>query len=212
MIRLFRAVVAAAFVVALIGNAVAQNGVVVGGGGGAPSGAAGGALAGTYPNPTIAGTVATVAHGIVVQQSTTQVSHTGDTSEFVLATISVPAIPAGASFRLTPMVSYTGTAGTKTSRIYYGAASSGTAGTKYQESINATASLSYKTVLNFWNRTTSSQFGGVNTLAGAGAAITATTTSSVTTTTGTEITLTGQLANSGDTITLEGYTFEVILP
>lgn len=168
---------------------------------------AGGALAGTYPNPTLAPTVATAAHGIVVAaQSNTAVSNTGNTTETVLATIAVPAMPAGARMRFTYMFGGTGTAGTKTQRVYFGATGSGTGSTQYGLQASTAAVLSSNITIMIQNVTTSSQIGP-------GLAVTAAAiTSSVSTTVATEITFTGQLANSADTITLLGYSLEIILP
>lgn len=204
----------AASITSIDGSSIINTaGVLSAVGSGSPSGSAGGALAGTYPNPTIAPTVATTAHGIVIAASSvTAASHTGDTNETVLATITVPAIPAGARLRLTTDCSFIGTAGTKPIKVYYGATGSGVSGTAYINAAIAAASLSARVKTQINNRTTATQYGLGNSALGDQASAVATTTSSVTTTVATAITITGQVSNAADTFTLEGYVLEIILP
>lgn len=177
-------------------------------------GAAGAALTDAAGNGTLSWVTPATAQVAIPASSVTQVSSTGTTGEITLATITVPVLGAGQSTRLTAMFSFVGTAGTRTPRIYYGAAASGTGGTKYSETTIGATNLQDKLQYNIWNRTTSSQFGGTGLSAatGFGPATTAMVTSSVTTTVATELTITGQLANGTDTFNLEGYVLEVLSP
>lgn len=163
----------------------------------------------------VALTSSDIAHGIVVGAAfSTASSHTGDTAEAVLATISVPAIPVGAQLRLTYFMSGPSSGNSKISRMYFGASGSGTGGTKYAE-ITTTTTSCYVTQRIVVNRSASSQFSTsvVSVTNGNPFALGATSTSSaVTTTDATEMIITGQLANASETITLEGYLLEIILP
>lgn len=155
-----------------------------------------------------------IAHGILVAGvSCTASSHTGDTSEFVLATISIPAMPAGAILRFTLHFSGTSNGNGKTVKAYFGAVGSGTGGTPYVSISSLTTNIVLATQRMLLNRTTSSQvctnlITNSNTFAGTSAL----TSSSVNTAAGTELTITGMLTNAADTITLEGYLIELILP
>lgn len=166
----------------------------------------------------LAPVVATTQHGIVIPPSgvsNTPASVTGgSTTEQLLVTIPVPAIPAGASLRLTVLYSLTGVTGTKTPRLYYGAAASGLGGTVYANTATGTTILSVISVYMIRNITTASQIGlGLGAaIAGIGNATGAAVTSSVTTTTATELNISGQLSSALDTFTLQGYTLEIILP
>ena len=144
----------------------------------------------------------------VVAASGTQVSHTGDTSEFTLATITLPANSMGANgtCRITCTVSYTGTAGTHQTKIKFG-------GTIYYDS-TAIAGAGFVTgriqvdVIN--KNATNSQAGSQG--GGFSANSLALVTSAVDTTSNVSILITTQLGNSADTGVLQGYTVEVIRP
>lgn len=146
----------------------------------------------------------------VIAQSYAPVNTPADITEDTLATITIPANLLGpnGTLRITSQWSYTNNANTKTMRIRY----SGAAGTIYMQ-IPATTTASYSDQRTISNRgATNSQVGAnsggsILTLSGG-----PTTTSAVDTTAATTIVFTGQKASAGDTLTLEGYTIEVLKP
>lgn len=144
----------------------------------------------------------------ILGQSGAAVAHTGDTVEFTLATITVPANAMGANgnIRVTAIISGSGTAGTRETKIKFG-------GTTFYDS-TAVAGASYlsgRHQMQVLNRNVTNSQIGVNT-GNFAASSTATVTSAVDTTSSTTVTITGQLSNSGDTITLEAYSVELMVP
>ena len=146
----------------------------------------------------------------VLAASGAQVSHTGTTAETTLATITVPANSLGANGALRVYAIWTNnnSGNSKTFRVRF----SGAAGTQFR-SRSMTTNLTTPEYVLIQNRNaTNSQVGGDVTGAaagwasGTGAVITA----AVDTTAATTLVLTGQLANSGDTINLEQYVVEVM--
>ncbi len=122
-------------------------------------------------------------------------------------------MPAGAVLRLTEWWSATSSAGNKTYKTYFGATGSGLGGAPFASVGPLTTSAVITTQRMIANRTTSSQFStsqitNVNPFS----ATPVVTTSSVNTTVATEITITGTLGSAGDTLTLEGYLLEMMLP
>lgn len=147
---------------------------------------------------------------ITLGRSAVAQSVTGTLTETTLATITVPANSLGANgrVRITTVWSMTNSANNKTTRIRY----SGASGTSYMAVIHTT-STSYRDQREICNRNaTNSQVGGPvggfggfgnnpgNTVA----------TSTVDTTVDQTIVITGTLANTGETITLESYLVELI--
>lgn len=149
---------------------------------------------------------------IILASSAVAVSHTGNTSETVLATVTIPAGLMGlnGALRLFSLWSTPGGSGNnKTPRARFG---NGLSGTTFF-GVNVTTTLSYSDgprILQNRNsaasqvvRTTNS---GTGTSTAAVAALTIDTTASQV------VVLTGQLANGSDTITLEQYSLELLLP
>jgi hypothetical protein len=140
----------------------------------------------------------------VLAQTATAVSHTGDTSVTTLATITIPANALGPSgqVEVIALASGTSNANNKTLRIVFNAAAN------YYSASFTTATL--QAYARIANRTTGTQVGqasGATTVIGIVSGAPAAT--SVDTTASTSITITGQLANSADTITLESYIVKV---
>lgn len=143
----------------------------------------------------------------VLARSFAAVSVTGTTTETTLATIAVPANAMGPNgvLRVTTYWSHTNNANTKTLRTKFGGAT--------LVSPAPTASSTSRHLIEVANRNaTNSQIVPPNALATSsafGASGTAFSTFAIDTTAAQNITLTGQLANAADTITLEGYLVEL---
>jgi hypothetical protein len=145
----------------------------------------------------------------VLAKSAVSVSHTGDTSETTLATITVPANAMGPNgvLRITTQWSYTNSANNKTMFVKFG----GAAGTAYLQ-CTATTTASHRDVRQIANvNATNSQKGNASAATAGGHGITtgAVVTSARDTTAAQDITIRGQLGNSGETVTLEAYTVEL---
>lgn len=147
-------------------------------------------------------------NGWRVASSGAAASHTGDTNETALATITIPAGGLGPNgvVRLTVNFSCTNNANTKTACIRFG----GIGGTRY---LNAplTNQARLHTPIFIYNRNSeASQIAGSNAgnMTGYGQSTTSQVTSTVDTTAATTIVITGQLAVGTDTITLESYVLE----
>lgn len=166
------------------------------------------------------GTNATTAQGAAanlaacwVKQSWVQVTHTGDTNEFALATIQIPANSIGpnGSVRITQLITYTNSANTKTFRTRFG----GVSGTSYNTmAVTTTATGRYQSQIGNRNSTNSqvgfaSGVGVGSTGATWGFTTGAVVTSAVDTTASVDIVLTGTNSNSGETVALEGYSVEI---
>jgi hypothetical protein len=140
----------------------------------------------------------------ILSQSSVAVSVTGTTTETNLVTITVPANRMGANgrLRITAHWSYTNSANNKIQRIRF-------AGTQLFASTQTTTTQQ-KVISEIGNRNSlSSQVTGVGgTVDGLGAG-TALVTTTHDTASNQNITLTGQLANAGETITLESYVVEL---
>jgi hypothetical protein len=146
-------------------------------------------------------------HWRVLGQSSVAVSHTGDTNETTLATVTVPANRMGANgrLRITAHWTYTNSANNKIPRIRFGG--SQVAGT------TETTTVQRMTQLQIGNRNAlNSQIVSATantTFTGFGTTSTAATTLTIDTTADRSVTMTGQLANTGETITLESYVVEL---
>jgi hypothetical protein len=138
----------------------------------------------------------------VLAQSSVAQAHTGDLVETTKATVTIPANAMGANgrVRVTSVWSATNNANNKTLRVKFG-------GTNYlAQNITTTQSFIHQAQIGNRN-SASSQVGTGNTAFGsAGQAIS---TSAVNTGSSVDITFTIQLANAGDTATLESYIVEL---
>lgn len=143
-------------------------------------------------------------------QSNSAQSVTGTASETTLATITIPARSMGESGTLfiTTVWSYTNSANAKSCRVRF----SGASGTQFL-AVSPTTTASMRAQCQIGNRaSTSSQVGGPSGATAFGVVAASPITSSVDTTVDTTVVITGQLANTGETLTLEAYTVELLLP
>lgn len=132
-------------------------------------------------------------------------SITGDTNETTLATCTVPANSMGANgvLRITTQWSHTNSANNKTLRVKF-------SGTNYL-SVNVTTTATSRVQSQITNRNaTNSQVGNNNAIGSFGGSSGGLVTSTIDTTVSHNIVITGTLANSGETITLESYLVELI--
>jgi archaellum component FlaF (FlaF/FlaG flagellin family) len=148
----------------------------------------------------------------VLAQSNTAVSCPADTNEDTLATITIPANAMGpqGKVRLRTYWSYTNSANNKTFRIRY----SGGAGTVLFTSTRTT-SLTNDIQIELMNlgATNSQQTSAAIEITGAAITFAAPVTGlAVDTTAATTIVITGQKATAGETLTLTGYTAELVRP
>lgn len=142
----------------------------------------------------------------VLAASAVAVTHTGDTNETALATITVPANSLGANgvLRITAVFSMTNDASTKTARIRY----SSITGTIYNTTpVTTSASVTMLRFIANRNATNSQVGGGSTTQFAATSAVAVT--SAVDTTAATTVVLTGELADGTDSITIESYVIEI---
>lgn len=147
--------------------------------------------------------------------SGTASSHTGDTTEKALATVSITGgvLGVGGSILISSVWSFTDSANSKYIRIRFGAEGDAAthAGTAYCD-LEFTQTASYSDIRKISNRTTvSAQVGMPAGLSGGvGASPDALVTSTVDTAATSEIEFSGQLETSTETITLESYRIELI--
>lgn len=149
-------------------------------------------------------------HLKVIGASAVQASHTGDTNEAALATVTIPAGIMGANgiVRVTALWSCTNSANAKTARVRLG----GIAGTIYAEVALANLAVlrSYTEIEN--RNDPSIQVGHPKALTSFGTSTAALVTSTVNTGVAVDLAITGTLTNSGEAIRLEAYVVEVLLP
>ena len=148
---------------------------------------------------------------IVLASSAVAVSHTGNTNETVLATVTIPAGAMGlnGALRITSTWSHPGgSANNKTMRIRLG----GISGTTFMFVVltaNVSSQDPFRIIQN--RNSASSQIckaqGSLGTTSNS-----ANVTGTVNTANAQDLVFTAQLANGGETITLEQYTVELILP
>lgn len=147
----------------------------------------------------------------ILAASAVAVTAPADTSENILATISVPAGAMGANgaLRIYTLWSYTNTADDKICRVRLG----GIGGTAFVEQ-TATTTLTFGKTVVIQNRNSESSqitYPSV-TGAGQGASGVAVTTGTINTANAQDIVLTGQKETAGDTLTLEAYVIELLVP
>lgn len=143
----------------------------------------------------------------VLARSGTAVSHTGNTNETALATISVPANSMGPNgvLRVTIVMSMTNNANGKTGRVRLG----GLAGTSFA-AVALANFQSWRHQTQIQNRNaTNSQIATTDLQVGFGASTAAVITGALDTTSSQDLVISGTLTNSGDTITLESYLVEL---
>jgi hypothetical protein len=144
----------------------------------------------------------------ILAQSYVAVTTPADTTEDTLATISVPANAMGPNgmLRITTQWSCTSNANNKTARIYFG-------GTKFTEPAAFTTGNSSALLTQIRNRNaTNSQIAHCLVGSGWGTVAGTVVSSAIDTTAAQNIVITGQKAVSGDTLKLEGYTIEILVP
>lgn len=159
----------------------------------------------SFDSPTFTGPVS---GGVrVLAQSFSPVSCGADVTEDTLATITVPANIMGANgvLRIVTAWTYTNSVNNKTLRVKWG-------GTAWHTYTVTTTAVFLDLLLIANQNATNSQFSSGQNASAYGASTNANTTASVDTTAATTITITGQKASSGETLTLNGYTVEVLRP
>ncbi|PRZ51236.1 hypothetical protein BX589_12077 [Paraburkholderia fungorum] len=146
------------------------------------------------------------ARALVLAQSAAPSSVTGTTATTTLASIPIPAGVMGVNgaLRLTLNWSTTNNANTKTVAVTLG-------GTQVYSTGNQSV-LSVQTQINIRNRNSQSSqvtSASIVTFGGSGSAVT---TTSIDMTQARTLAITGTLGSSSDTLTLEGYTLELLNP
>jgi hypothetical protein len=144
----------------------------------------------------------------VIAASAVAASHTGNTDETVLATITVPAGAMGANgvVRVVAQYEMTSSANTKTTRMR----ADGISGTVFR-TLAHTTTAGYRDHMQIANRNaTNSQVGhSSGTSGGSGTSASANVTAAIDTTAAFDIVITVQLTNTGETMTLNSYLAEV---
>lgn len=141
----------------------------------------------------------------VVAASGSAQSVTGTVAKTTLATIAIPAnsMAANGVLRVTAQWSFTSSANNKTTSIDFG-------GTNFQAWVNTTVA-SARTQVEIHNRNaTNSQVSTAANNSGFGSSTSTSLTGAIDTTAAQNVVLSGTLANTGETITLESYTVEVL--
>lgn len=144
-----------------------------------------------------------------VFQSHVAVSHTGAATEATLATVTIPANTMGPNgkIRIQSVWSNNNSGNAKTSRIYW----NGTGGTRFLNAARTTdVHLADERSIANRNSASSQLVNDRSGTGGFGTSTTAIATDTVNTTANVDVVFRGLLANSGDTITLESYSIEII--
>jgi len=136
---------------------------------------------------------------------TAAVALTGTTSETTLLTVNIPASLIGASgkVKMYPLYSMTNNANSKTLRVKLGGSTAFSAVVS-----NSSQSSALVIIRNIGSE--SVQKSSTSVVSGLGNTGTALNTLAIDTSVATTITVTGQLANSADTMTLEGFFMEIV--
>lgn len=148
----------------------------------------------------------------ILGASAVAVSGPADTNENILATITIQAGAMGLNgiLRVTTCFSFTNSANTKAGRIRLG----GIGGTAFLSQTGWTTQLGLEHITTIYNRgATNSQVGGGIGVADSGPVAGQTrVTGTIDTSAATTLVITGQKGLAGDTLTLESYLVELILP
>lgn len=145
---------------------------------------------------------------LIIASAGTQTQHTGNTNETVLKTITVPAGAMGPNgiLRILSVWAFSGT-NTKTARVRF----NGIGGTVYAAQAPTTqVSALLETIISNRNAANSQVGAGSGGTGGFGIQAGALITSAIDTTGAVDIVLTGQLTNTGETISVEAYHVELI--
>lgn len=150
--------------------------------------------------------------GQVISAGAPGTAETGATSETVLANILIPAGMAGPNARITVRTfwNFTGTAGTKTVKVYLNTAATA-GGTAYLSAAGASGDLSafYETTI-VAQGSTSAQIGGLATGTWGRSTAAVLPSGTIDMTAASYIVISATLANSADTATLAGYQVEIL--
>lgn len=146
---------------------------------------------------------------LVLGSSSASVSVSSGTAEVQLGAITVPANSMGANgrLRITTWWSYTNNANNKTLRVRF----NGISGTAFQTVVVTTTASSFLQInINNNNATNAQKNVAANSSGGVGSTASAFVTAAIDTTATVVVSITGQPASGGDTITLESYLVELI--
>lgn len=157
------------------------------------------------------GSIGSAVTGVVtpVAQSWVAVAGAADTNENILGTITIPANPGiNASVRVRCIFTYTNSANNKTLRARY----SGIGGTVLFGPTRTTQATSEFIFEMSFRGLTNSQTTFVKEISAGSLSVAGPTATAVDQTAATTIVLTGTKASAGETLTLEGYTAELIKP
>lgn len=145
----------------------------------------------------------------VLGRGSTSVSHTGNTSETVLATVTLPAAAMGPNGRVNGKCTFnfTNSADSKTLRVRLG----GIGGTMFSEVVRGAGDQGYTFAFGFANRNANNSQVGDNVLNsnGFGTHTSALPTGAIDTNSTQTIVITGQLASAGNTISLESFQIDL---
>lgn len=141
----------------------------------------------------------------MLAQSAVPASVTGTTTETVLAIVAIPALSDNSVIRITAQYTYSGTAGNRNVNLRLN-------GVQVRQFLAASTVMSSETVTNIRNRGVNSQtvFGFGQ--AGSGTSVSAPISLTTNTAAPSTLTLLGSPIVATDTITLEGYTVELLNP
>lgn len=156
-------------------------------------------------------TNAMLAGSYCVARSAVAASVTGTVSETALANIALPAMEANDAILVETLWSYTNSANSKTPRVKLNTAT-GTGGTSFfAPGMTTNATMKGQTIIYNRNSVSSqvSAPAGAGIFGGYGQSSLAVTTGSINTGSTPFINITGQLANSGETLTLEAYAVHI---
>lgn len=142
---------------------------------------------------------------MVLGSSGAAVSHTGNTNETQLAAVAIPPLGANDKLRITAFWKYTNSANNKILRVRF----SGASGTVYIGSTQTT-STGYQNQVIIANLNATNAQQAINAAAPFNTTQTSDLTSSVDTSVSTTLYLSGQLASSGETVTLVSYLVELL--